>query len=329
MIKDLKNKIEKSDTIILMCHLVPDHDSVGSTNAFKKMLALNYPEKEVRIYAQNSSYFEQFSPNIKYDENKKFENCLYIALDCANKERLSWNELEENDYVIKIDHHPPVQNFGDLNLVDIKKSSTCEYLWDIFKEMNVKVNKDICTLLYLGIVGDTGRFLFKNTTQNTYKVVSEMFEYGLDPKNDIYPYIYSISIKDIKVKSKILKQLLVIKKFGVVLLTQNILEELNLNVLDVSKFTNQIGNISELDVWIIIVQEEDYYKCSIRSKTKVINDIAQNFGGGGHMYASGVKLESIDNIFELINKLINRTNESNECISCSCCEFVKNTLKCK
>lgn len=326
-ILEIKKQIEKYNKIILMCHLVPDHDSVGSTNALKKMIALNYPNKEVKIYAQNSSFFEQFSPNIKYDSYKRIDQCLYIALDCANEERLSWNEVSKDDFMIKIDHHPPINNYANINLVDDQKSSTCEFLWEIFKIMNVQVNKDICTLLYLGIIGDTGRFLYKNTSSQTYKCVSEMFKYDLNPQKDIYPYIYSTCIKDIKTKSQLLKKLLLVENFGIVMLTNNILNNLKLNSSDVSKFTNHFGNISELQIWIVIIQEEDYYKCSIRSKKYVINDIAQKFGGGGHPYASGVKLNTLEEVFSLINMLASKSNCNIKCKNFSCYNYLTKTLK--
>lgn len=328
-LKLLGESIEKYDKIAILCHVVPDHDSVGSTNALKKIINKNYKNKEVVVLAQCSSYFEYFAPNICHDNFVIDENVLIISLDCANIERLSYNLDSNINNIIKIDHHPPRDNYGFLNIVNDKISSTCEYLYFISKQLNWELDKDIVTLLYLGIIGDTGRFLFKNTSKDTYKCVSELFNYGLDPKNDVYPHIYKIQLKDIKNKAILTKQLLVLNHFGVILLTKKMMESLGINPLDVSKFTNQFGNISTLKVWIVIVEEDDIYKCSIRSKKHVINEIAAEFGGGGHMYASGVKVPDLDSVVNLISKLYKVANECDINNSCSCFEYLKKKLQSK
>lgn len=306
-IQILHEKIKQYKNIILLCHVLPDHDSVGSTNAMRKFILNNYPGKEIRIYSQTNSFFEYFAPSYIYENLTNFDNPLIICLDCANVERLS-SELILGCEVIKIDHHPPLENYGDLNIVDVKYSCTCEMLWVIAKKLNWNFNEEISNLLYLGIIGDTGRFLFKNTSSLTYSCVADLFNYGLNPQKEIYPHLYSTSLSDLSTKSKLIKHLNIYDNFGVLLLGKNTIEKLDLNILDVSKFTNQFGCIQELEIWIVIVKEDNYYKCSIRSKNVVINKIAQNFNGGGHKFASGVKCENKEILEKLIQSLYYELN---------------------
>lgn len=323
----LKKEIISHDEIILLCHLVPDHDSVGSTNAMRKMIKKYYPEKEVKIYSQNSSFFDHFSPSIKYDNYKLSDDSLVIALDCANIERLSC-EIDISAYnSIKIDHHPPRDQFAKLNIVSETHSSTCELLFYIFEELDFEIDKDIATLLYLGIIGDTGRFLYKNTLPSTYKCVSELVRTGMNPLKDVYPYVYKINIKDMKNKGILTKQFLMLNSFGLLLLTKKIMNDLSISPLDVSKFTNQFGTISELGIWIIIVEEDGYFKCSIRSKEVVINQIAAQFGGGGHPFASGAKVDTIEEAIELIKKLYEAANDTKVSENCACFEYMAQRLR--
>lgn len=322
----IAEKISQYNQIIILCHLIPDHDSVGATNALKKAINLNFSNKEVRIYSQASSFFNQFVPFISYEDMNQFKKPLIICLDCANIERLSWNEYNSECEVIKLDHHPPLDNYGDINVVDVNVSSTCELLWTIFRKLNWNLNKDIATLIYLGIIGDTGRFLFKNTTSSTYQCVSELFRYNISPQTELYPYLYATSIKDIKTKACLTKNLLMLDGLGVVLLTEKMIKKDSLNILDISKFTNHFGSIKELKIWVVIVAQDNYYKCSIRSKNEIINDIAQKYNGGGHMYASGCKIVDANEIFALISDLYLRQQKNKKMLNLSCLTYLSQQL---
>lgn len=100
----------------------------------------------------------------------------------------------------------------------------------------------------MGIIGDTGRFLFKNTTSNTYQCVSELFNYNIKPQTELYPYLYATSIKDIKTKACLTTNLLMLDGLGVILLTEKMIKKEGLNILDISKFTNHFGSIKELKI---------------------------------------------------------------------------------
>ena len=234
---DIKYNIDKCDNIVILCHINPDHDSVGSTTAFKNILSNNF-DKKVNIISEITPFYCEFS----YNDSKNAiinDNTLIFSLDCANVERLSYDyTLLSKNTIIKIDHHPNNAPYGNINIVDEKYSSTCEMIWDLSKTFNWEVSTKDSELIFLGIIGDTGRFLFKNTTSNTFKCAKEIIENGANPIKNIYPKIYKKSLTEIHLKSLLIKELNVDGNFGYLILDEKYMKLHGISKNNISKMTN-------------------------------------------------------------------------------------------
>ena len=169
--EQIYKKINDYDTIIIHRHQRPDPDAIGSQIGLSSILKKNFPNKQIYVVGKKIDGLSWIGDPDKVDENK-FQNALIFVLDTANKPRIDDNRWQKGSYIIKIDHHPEDDVFGDLSLVNVKASSTSEILVDFCRKFHLKFTYQAVKSFYAGIVGDTGRFLYSNTTSHTMEDVS-------------------------------------------------------------------------------------------------------------------------------------------------------------
>ncbi|HIW39161.1 MAG TPA: DHH family phosphoesterase, partial [Candidatus Jeotgalicoccus stercoravium] len=170
----VKEMIESHKEIVILRHQRPDPDAYGSQLGLKTYLQNKYPEKTVYAYGEGEASLSFLG---SMDEEKELEDVLIIAVDTANLERLD-GSLNSKKNLIKIDHHPDREQYGDVSIVEIAVSSTSELLYLLMRTWDEDaIDKDTAALLYMGIVGDTGRFLYNNTTELTLLVASKLIKY--------------------------------------------------------------------------------------------------------------------------------------------------------
>lgn len=210
--------------------------------------------------------------------------------------------------LIKIDHHPAVDQYGDINYVNVQASSTSEIIFDFIEHFNDLsiIDASVARVLYLGIVGDTGRFLFNNTTSHTMSVASQLLTFPFSHNEELN----KMGEKDPKLlpfQGYVLQHFdLNEKGFCKVIITKDILEKFDIAANEASLFVNTIADIQGLKIWVFAVDEGAEIRCRIRSKGIIINDVASDFGGGGHPNASGVSVRDWDHFNELADALNNK-----------------------
>ncbi len=311
---ELMNKYEK---IALYSHGNPDGDALGSVFGLRELLQKNFPKKE--IYAFGKEYtsgnlnkiFPEFN-KIEEMQLNQTEKFLAIVLDTTNENRVSINHYLKAEKIVKIDHH--IQNnstFGDLSIVDEISSSTCEIILDIAEHfVNIIFTKKAYKYLLTGIVTDTDRFRFPSTTSKTMKYVQNLYnEVKFD---DLYEKIYSKSLKDFKISSKIILN----SKFkdGVMIYVMPRWYSKKLNYKNGAKkiFLNDLLIPSEVEIGLFLSYDfnKKIWKGSLRSKKIAINELAEKYGGGGHKLASGFSVNSKNDIKAIKKDLLKLINES-------------------
>ena len=165
MYNDVIKKIKEYDTIVIARHVGVDPDALCSQLALRDSILLTYPEKKVLSIGTGSSKFLNFG---KLDRLEKVENALLIVLDTPDKRRVDSLDFNQGSYTIKIDHHPFVEKFCDLEIVEDDKSSTCEIILNLIFSTELQCNDSIAELLYMGIVSDSNRFLFNSCGADTF-----------------------------------------------------------------------------------------------------------------------------------------------------------------
>ena len=300
--KLIDEEIKKYNNIVIARHVRPDLDALGSQLALKYSLSLKYPDKNIVAVGATSSVFN-FLP--KLDKEQVYENTLLIVLDNPNFSRIDVADYSKYTKIIKIDHHPLIDTFSDVELIETNKSSTCEVLYDLFKALDYPFDSEIASYLIYGMITDTGRFLFSLGENLLVKANDLITTYDLDMKK-IYQNIYLRSLKDVKFEGYIINNFNITKNN----MASIIIEEDKLNLYDVDQAVsgnviNNFTNIKELLVWSIATYDKNKktYKISVRSRGPIVNKVCEMFNGGGHPLASGAVIEEKEEIEKLFNLL--------------------------
>lgn len=301
LMKDIINKIEEYDTIAIYRHVFPDPDSYSSQTALKSIIENTYPNKKVVLLGEHSKKLEYINTMDK--EIKLDKNCLAFILDVANKERVDNQTFNNCGYIIKIDHHKPFDEpFEDLTWVDTNYSSCSEMILDLYLtyENKLKIDKEGRRALFTGIIGDTGRFLYVDNPTNLFEKLSKI-TFDLETK-EIYANMYKREESELKFLGYIYSNYITTENGVAYLKVKNeIAKKYGLQPINAARMVNALQDTEGINNWNFFVEKEDgSIFCEFRSNGPIVNNIASEFGGGGHMLAAGASLESWEKVDEII-----------------------------
>lgn len=306
--------IQTYDKIIIHRHVRPDPDALGSQGALKEIIQYSFPDKKVYAVGTDDPAYSFLAKMDKISDDT-FKEALIIVCDTANTERIDDQRYTLGDKIIKIDHHPNVDPYGDIRWVDTTSSSTCELIYEWFlhaKSHGFRMTKNAARLLYAGIVGDTGRFLFPSTTAKTFTYATELIQYDFD-RQALYDGLYRVGENIARLKGHILQNFTKNETgASFVKLTKDDLEYFGVTALETSQIVGTLGDIDGILAWAIFVEEEEQIRVRLRSKGPVINKIAAKYNGGGHPLASGAsiyKWEEVSYVKEDIEKACQQYKE--------------------
>lgn len=302
---EIMNKIKEANTIIIHRHVRPDPDAYGSQLGLKLYLERKFPEKNIYATGEGEPSLS-FIGELDTVEDNVYNDALVIVCDTANAPRIDDQRYANGQALIKIDHHPAIDQYGEINYVNTEASSTSEIIFDFithFNDLSI-IDEHVARVLYLGIVGDTGRFLFSNTSTHTMEVASQLLAFPFNHNAELN----KMSEKEPKLmpfQGYILQhfELSDSHEYCQIRITNDVLKQFNIQPNEASQFVNTVADISGLKIWMFGVDEGDQIRCRIRSKGITINDIANQFGGGGHPNASGVSVYSWDEFEDLAQAL--------------------------
>ena len=304
--KKIYKLIKKYDKIILARHVGPDPDALGSTLGLKEAILETFPDKKVYAVGAPAAKHRYIGQVDKFSEDM-YDNSLLIVLDTPNISRVDGVDISRFGCKIKIDHHPFIEKFADVEYIDDKASSACQLVVELIKNTKLKLNKKVCEKLFIGIVADTNRFLYYYTTEKTFDLVSYMIKETNFEFTKLYEPMYLKSLNDFKLESYIISNLTLTEDgFGYIKIDQDVLDKFETDASTAANISNNLTYIEDMYSWSIFVYDKanDNIRGSIRSRGPIINSIAEKYNGGGHIYASGVRLEN----FEVADKLIDELN---------------------
>lgn len=295
ILEEIKHAIQQYETIIIHRHKSPDPDALGSQGGLAELLRQTYPEKKVYQVGESVGGLD-FLITMDEISDETYQGALVIVTDTANTARISDDRYLLGDKLIKIDHHPNDEPYGDIVYVNTKASSCSEVIADLwqFFEDEWTMTKKAARLLYAGIIGDTGRFLFPNTSAHTFKIVADLRQFDFDATY-LNRQLQEMPLKVARLSGFVYEKLEVDENgAGKVVLTQELLAELGINDLETSQIVSLPGVVDELIAWAIFVQQPSgAFRVRMRSKGPVINTIAKKFHGGGHPLASGANAKDL------------------------------------
>lgn len=302
--KRIYQKIKKYNTIVIARHVGADPDALCSQIALRDSILNTFPNKKVYAVGSPASKFRYLGALDKF--NDEYENSLLIVLDVPDQKRVDFSEIEKFSAKIKIDHHPAVDKYCDIELVDDKASSTCQLIVELLFNTRLKMTREIAEKLYIGIVSDTNRFLYYYTTAKTFELVSKMIKKTGLEINPLYDNLYMRPLKEIKFQGFISNNLTVTENgLAYIKITDEILKEYDVDAATPGNMITNFNYIEEALVWLTLCEDtaNNYIRVSLRSRGPIINEVASHFNGGGHIYASGCRLKTFDEAEALLKEL--------------------------
>lgn len=306
MDKMIKTK-ENYEQIVIYRHVNPDLDALGSQLGMYWTLKELYPQTNIICAGSMNSDLLSMYPSFEQGTINQGKT-LGIVLDTANRERID-GDITLCDYILKIDHHIVVDSYGNEN-IEIESASSCsEIVTLLFKEANIKIPLVAANALYLGIIGDSNRFLYNSTSVKTFEAASYLLEMGIQIEL-LYQKLYLKKKADLEITKFIYNSYQEDGGVAWYYLSQEDLDRLHLSREQGSNYVNTLANIEEYPIWMAVTQNtaNNNYRVSIRSRGIAVNEVANEFHGGGHAFASGATLSSLDELKILVGKLKEKIN---------------------
>ena len=303
MYNEIINKIKEFDTIVIGRHIGVDPDALCSQLALRDSIKLTYPEKQVYAIGTGSSRFLSIG---KLDKFEKVDNALLIILDTPDKKRVDSVDFSQGAYSIKIDHHPFMESFCDLEVIEDNKSSTCEILMNLLQSTELLCNDSIAELLYMGLISDSNRFLFSSCNDKTFDLVSYYLKNYNINVSSVYEKLYTRPINEVRLEGYIsLNMKVTPNKLGYIIISDDVINELDVDCAAPGNMINDFNYIKEILVWMTITEDKKnhQYRVSIRSRGPEVNLIAEKHSGGGHKYAAGAKPKTLEEALLLVEDL--------------------------
>lgn len=310
---NLDNIIKNAKKILLLSHVNPDGDTLGSMCAMYSMILKRFKKKADMSIVSNIPFNYNFLPNINLAQRYFDKSLIYdlvITLDVAAIDRVRDSKIffDKAERTINIDHHKTNPSFGDYNLIEPEASSCGEVLFNYFKRNNWEFTEDAAICLYTAIMTDTGNFRFENTSPNTFRAVADLVEFGANP-NKLYKLCY-----ENKTKNLVMFQNYCVNKAE--FLNDNKIVYTTVYKKDLEKFSagddytdgiaETLRAIDSTEVSFVVKEvESKVTKVSMRSKHIDVARICELFGGGGHTFAAGctIKASVKDSIEKLLREI--------------------------
>ena len=310
-IKKFYQKIEEFDRIVIYRHNKPDYDALGTQLGLVEFLKDNYPKKEVHYVGDDHvSLTGRCFRSMEVLPHEWFnEPFLAIFVDTSKFDHVGladeFESFKKAAYQIKIDHHPNVDPYGDLQIVDTSMAAAGELVADMLLLSGKKISKKSASELYKAIVGDSGRFLYDSVKTSTFETAKLLLEQGLN-LSKIYAEMYNQKLSDLEITAYVMKNYRV-TPHGVAyyVLDDAALQKFHLPPERGKDNVNVFAHFDGIHAWCSITEDKKKgeWRVSIRSAKDSIEEVAMRHNGGGHAQASGCKIKSFDEVKDLLEDL--------------------------
>lgn len=306
---DIINKIEQYDDIIIHHHVSPDPDCIGSQLGLKYLLEASYQNKRILATGELNER-TKFMGEMDSVSDEDYKNALVIIVDVGDKRRIADDRFLNGKELIKIDHHPLSEEFADLEWVDTSFAAAAEMIIDLYiqNKDRLVMNEKAAKALYAGLLTDTGRYYYNSVTDRTLRYGAEAYKYNFN-KQALYADLYHKSIHELQYTGYIMANFEYTENgLGYMKVDQALLDQFEIDADFASGMVNTLANIKEIIMWMFFTEDKKLGKIrtSFRSRGPIVNKLANKYGGGGHIWASGTLAEDwnmVDAIIKDADKL--------------------------
>jgi phosphoesterase RecJ-like protein len=315
-------ELRAADKLLLTTHENPDGDALGSLLAMQ--FILRQLGKDSLMYMSE----DEFPLPWEY-RGLPLEDGLVstppadaaertiVFLDCGNIDRMPVEFLQaEGLHILNIDHHHDNTRFGTVNLVCPMASCTAEMVWRIAKELGAEITPEIANALYVGLVTDTGRFMYENTSPVAHRMAAELIEAGVEP-HKVYRQLYEdLPFRRLQLLQRALSSVERHDDGAITIahLTKRDYEETGALETDSEGVVDHMRAVEGTRVAVLVRElladdREGMRKVSLRATdgSVDVSRVARAFGGGGHPQAAG--FSTVVPYPELVNQLRGHVRE--------------------
>lgn len=302
--KTIYKQIESFDTIVIARHVGVDPDAMSSQLALRDSILKTFPNKTVLAVGSGSVKFTYLGKLDKLKDD--IHDALLIVLDTPDQKRVDGiSNFDLFTKKVKIDHHPFIEEFCDIEVINDQSSSASEMVLDLIKETDLILNQEIAEKLFIGIASDTNRFMF-NSSKDTFSKIADLLEkYHLDIAS-LYGKLYLRPINEVRLQGYIGENMTISEHgVGYIKITNDTISKLQADVSSAGNMVNNFNYIDGVYVWITMTEDikNNLIKANIRSRGPIINTVAEQYHGGGHKFASGARVFSWEEADLLIHDL--------------------------
>ena len=296
-LRQIAEHIRETDNFLVLSHVSPDGDALGSMLAMGELLAAL--GKRVTLFNESGipHRFEWLEPKRDILTSLPAEEPdTIIVLDCGGPERTGqlikpWMEAKT---VVNIDHHLGNPMFGDLNWVEQRASSVGEMVGMLARKLDVPLVGLLGEYVYLALISDTGDFCFNNTRPETLEMAAEILRLGLLPGPFHEQKQSTGTLSQLQMRGTVLHQarLYAAGRISLIAFTRELFERTGTGPEDTEGLVNTVLYVRGVQVAISLREEKEGIKFSLRSKGSInVQAVAARFGGGGHRNAAGGNLD--------------------------------------
>lgn len=304
--EQILQKIKEYDRIMLFRHVRNDGDCVGATKGLKRIIQLTWPEKEVLLIdSDTAKYLEFMGPEDEPVPDDLYSDALGIVIDTASEARISNKKYSLCKELIKIDHHIPLESFGDLIWVEEERSSACEMIVDFYATFRdeLKIDSEAATHLYTGMVTDSGRFKYDGVSGDTLRNAAILLDVGVDTQT-LFARLYLEAFEYLKFKAHIYERMQITENgVAYIYIDKAMQEEFGLSLEQASACVGTLDSIRGCISWMVFIEtgdENGSIRVRLRSRFVHINSVAEKYHGGGHACASGATVYSQEEVQALL-----------------------------
>lgn len=303
-------KIKQSDSIVIFGHVLPDCDCYGSQVGLREIIRDTFPNK--KVYAVGTGIPSLFARLASMDKvsDEIIKSSLAILIDATDCSRSEDSRILAAPSILKIDHHIESVPFDELKWVDINSIAACQIVAEFAESYKMKISKLAAESLFVGIITDSGRFMYPPTNEKTHTIVASLYHLGVDSKS-LFDILYQVDENSFRYKGYLSSHYTKTEK-GVLFIyvPKEIYHSFDLTFDKASGLVNVFANIKGCPIWSLFTENEDgTIRVELRSSGACVQKVAMQFSGGGHHQASGAKLSgggltSVMKVVEALDSLL-------------------------
>ena len=313
-LQEIAKIINDHKTFVLSGHINPDGDCLGSQLAL--MYALRALGKQADVLLANDAVLNtglKTIPGISeliYAEEYTATPEVFIACDVPNEERLGFSAAVKNRCAVSvtIDHHASETTMSRYNYVDPDAPATALLIWKLISFLDLVPDERIAECAYTGLMTDTGRFQYQNTTRECFEVAADMMNYGLKPDVVSANIFQNNSLASLYLNERMISRAQIDLEQGLAIsyILAKDFDDLGAIKADGDILVDTLRSIAGIRVAVILREQGDIVRGSLRAKDETdVASVARMFNGGGHRAAAGLSYDGpIEQAMEDISKAL-------------------------